>query len=64
MSSAHTIVTTALDSTRALLAIWSHGRDAHPVRPRRAQIVAVVRGWVGPIVLSPGHAGEIGLGGR
>jgi hypothetical protein len=58
-----TIVTTALDTTQALLDAWSHGRDVHPVKPRRAQIAAVVAGWVGPITLSPGHAANVGLGG-
>ncbi|WP_412736337.1 hypothetical protein [Krasilnikovia sp. MM14-A1259] len=61
---AHTIVTTALDTTHALLDNWSHGRDIHPAQPDRAQIAAVVRGWVGPITLSPSHATTIGLGGR
>lgn len=31
--------------------------------PRRSQIRAVIRGWVGPITLSPGYAGTRGLGG-
>ncbi|OJF11703.1 hypothetical protein EDD30_5958 [Couchioplanes caeruleus] len=61
---AHTVVTTALDATHALLDNWSHGRDVHPLQPRRAQIAAVVQGWVGPITLSPSHATTIGLGGR
>jgi hypothetical protein len=61
---AHTMVTTALDTTRALLDNWAGGRDVHPARPRRAQVAAVVRGWVGPIILAPGHAGTVGLSGR
>jgi hypothetical protein len=61
---AHTIVTTALDTTRALLDNWSRGRDVHPAQPLRAQIAAVVRGWVGPVVLSPSHADAVGLTGR
>ena len=61
---AHTMVTTALETTRALLENWSQGRDVHPTRPRRAHIAAVVRGWVGPVTLSPTHATKIGLGGR
>jgi hypothetical protein len=61
---AHTIVTTALDTTRSLLDNWSHGRDVHPVQPRRAQIAAVIRGWIGPMTLSPSHASKVGLGGR
>jgi hypothetical protein len=61
---AHTLVTTAIDTTHALLDNWSHGRDVHPAQPPRAQIVAVVRRWVGPMTLSPSHATTIGLGGR
>jgi hypothetical protein len=61
---AHTIVTTALDTTRALLQSWSTGHDLHPAQPLRAQIAAVVRGWPGPVILSPGHATTIGLKGR
>jgi hypothetical protein len=61
---AHTMVTTAMETTRALLAGWTAGRNVHPAQPHRAQIVSVVRGWVGPITLSPSHATAIGLGGR
>ena len=61
---AHTMVTTALATTRGLLDNWARGRDVHPVQPRRSQIGAVVRGWVGPIILSPSHAATNGLGGR
>ncbi|GIE92105.1 hypothetical protein [Actinoplanes regularis] len=61
---AHTMVTTALETTRGLLDNWAQGHDVHPSQPRRSQIRAVVRGWVGPITLSPGHAGTQGLGGR
>jgi hypothetical protein len=60
---AHTMVTTVLETTRGLLENWARGRDVHPVQPRRSQIRVVVRGWVGPITLSPGHAGTNGLGG-
>ncbi|MBO3741741.1 hypothetical protein [Actinoplanes flavus] len=46
-----------------LLDNWAPGRDLHPVQPRRGQIRAVVRGRVGPIILSPSHASTRGLGG-
>lgn len=59
---AHTMVTTALETTRGLLDNWAHGRDVHPAQPRRSQIRAVIRGWVGPIILSPSHASTRGLG--
>jgi len=59
-----TMVTTALDTTRALLDNWSHGWDVHPVRPRRTQVAAVLARWVGPITFSPSHAANAGLGGR
>src|SRR5215208_1395615 len=36
----------------------------HPVRPRKAQVAAVLARWVGPITLSPSHATKAGLGGR
>jgi hypothetical protein len=61
---AHTMVTTALNTTRALLQSWSAGHDLHPAQPLRAQIVAVVRGWPGPVILSPSHADTIGLKGH
>jgi hypothetical protein len=61
---AHTMVVTAVETTQALLDNWSQGRDVHPGQPERAQIAAVVRGWVGPITLSPSHATTIGLGGH
>ena len=61
---AHTLVTTALDTIRALRGNWSHGRDVHRVQPRRARIAAVVPDWVGPITLSPSPAATVGLGGR
>ncbi|MFF5290094.1 hypothetical protein [Paractinoplanes globisporus] len=61
---AHTLVTTALTTTRALLESWARGRDVHPAWPLRSQVRAVARGWVGPVVLSPGHAAERELGGR
>ncbi|WP_433361445.1 hypothetical protein ACQPZX_28490 [Actinoplanes sp. CA-142083] len=61
---AHTMVTTAIETTRALLDGWARGEDVHPGQPRRAQVAAVVRGWVGPVTLSPSHATTIGLGGR
>jgi hypothetical protein len=60
----HTLVTTALDTTRGLLDNWSRGRDVHPAWPLRAQVSAVVRGWPGPIVLSPARIAEIGLADR
>ncbi len=60
---AHTMVTTALETTRGLLDNWAQGRDVHPAQPRRSQIRAVIRGWVGPITLSPSHASTKGLGG-
>jgi hypothetical protein len=60
---AHTMVTTALEATRGLLDNWARGRDVHPAQPRRSQIRAVIRGWVGPITLSPSHARTKGLGG-
>ena len=62
-SRAHTMVTTALDTTRGLLDNWAQGRDVHPVQPNRAQITAVVRDWFQPVTLSPSHATTIGLGG-
>lgn len=40
------------------------GAVAHPGRPRRAHIAAVLAGWVGPITFSPGHTAKAGLGGR
>jgi hypothetical protein len=61
---AHTMVTTAFETTRGLLENWAQGRDVHPAQPDRAQIAAVVRGWPGPIVLSPGHSRHVGLHGR
>ncbi|GIM88642.1 hypothetical protein [Paractinoplanes toevensis] len=61
---AHTMVTTAVDTTRALLQSWAAGHDLHPAQPLRAQIAAVVRGWPGPVILSPSHANKIGLTGR
>ena len=61
---AHTVVSTALDTTRGLLSNWAQGRDVHPAQLDRARIAAVVRGWVGPVTLSPSHADAIGLGGR
>ncbi|GAA3339120.1 hypothetical protein GCM10020358_21710 [Amorphoplanes nipponensis] len=61
---AHTMVTTALDTTRGLLKSWSRGHDLHPAQPLRAQIAAIVRGWPGPVILSPSHATTIGLTGR
>ncbi|GIF22749.1 hypothetical protein BJ973_000892 [Actinoplanes tereljensis] len=60
----HTMVTTALDTTRGLLESWSTGHDLHPAQPLRAQIAAIVRGWPGPVVLSPSHAKKIGLTGH
>jgi len=60
---AHTMVTTALRTTRGLLDNWAQGRDVHPAQPRRSQIRAVIRGWVGPVTLSPSHASTKGLGG-
>jgi hypothetical protein len=60
---AHTMVTTALETTRGLLDNWAQGRDVHPAQPRRSQIRAVIRGWVGPVILSPSHASTRGLGG-
>jgi len=60
---AHTLVTTALTTTQGLLENWARGRDVHPAWPLRSQVRAVVRGWLGPIVLSPGHAAERELGG-
>lgn len=63
-SRASTMVTTAIETTRALLDNWAAGRDVHPAQPHRAQIAGVVRGWVGPSTLSPSHATAIGLGGR
>jgi hypothetical protein len=61
---AHTMVTTAFETTAGLLENWAQGRDVHPNQPDRAQIASVVRGWPGPIVLSPGHARQMGLEGR
>lgn len=61
---AHTMVTTALDTTHGLLKSWSLGHDLQPAQPLRAQIAAVVRGWPGPVILSPSHATTIGLTGR
>ncbi len=60
---AHTMVITALETTRGLLDNWARGRDVHPAQPRRSQIRAVIRGWIGPITLSPSHASTRGLGG-
>jgi hypothetical protein len=59
----HTMVTTALETTRGLLANWAQGRDVHPAQPARSQVRAVLRGWVGPVTLSPGYAATKGLGG-
>jgi hypothetical protein len=61
---AHTMVVSAVETTQALLENWSRGLDVHPGQPRRSQVAAVARGWVGPITLSPSHATTIGLGGR
>lgn len=61
---AHTMVTTALGTTQALLDNWSRGRDVHPAQPLRAQIAAVARGWLGPVILSPSHATRVGLTSR
>ncbi|MEV4347907.1 hypothetical protein AB0J83_25910 [Actinoplanes sp. NPDC049596] len=61
---AHIMVTTALETTRTLLRQWAEGHDVHPAQPSRAQVAAVVRGWLGPMVLSPSHARTVGLSGR
>lgn len=61
---AHTMVTTALETTRGLLENWALGRDVHPAQPDRAQVASVVRGWTGPIVLSPSHTRAVGLPSR
>lgn len=61
---AYTMVTTALQTTRALLDNWARGRDVHPAQPPRSQVIAVVRRWIGPVTLSPSHADTVGLGGR
>lgn len=61
---AHTLVTTALATTRGLLENWERGRDLHPAWPLRSQVRAVIRQWVGPIVLSPGYAAQRNLGGQ
>jgi hypothetical protein len=58
-----TLVTTCLRATEGLLSNWSRRISIYPVIPDRAQIVAVVRGWVGPSVLSPDQARDLGLGG-
>ncbi|MBB5075965.1 hypothetical protein [Nonomuraea endophytica] len=60
---AHTLVTTRLATTQAMLANWSRGIATHPEAPNREHIAAVVRGWTGPIVLSPDHARNLDLGG-
>ncbi|MFC9978154.1 hypothetical protein ACFVH6_45345 [Spirillospora sp. NPDC127200] len=60
---AHTIVTTCLTTTRGMLANWSRGISSYPARPDRTQIAAVTRGWIGPIIVSPNHAKDLGLDG-
>jgi hypothetical protein len=61
---AHTLVTTRIVTTEGLLMNWSHGISVYPTVADRADIAAVVRGWQGPIILSPDHARELGLGGK
>ncbi|WP_203924744.1 hypothetical protein [Rugosimonospora africana] len=58
----HTLVTRHLATTRGILQNWSLGRDLYPVQPERAQVAAVVRGWIGPATLSPSHVETVGLG--
>lgn len=60
---AHTVVTTCIVTTEELLSNWSRRISVYPARPDRAQVVAVVRGWTGPIIVSPDHARDLGLGG-
>ncbi|MDX6741941.1 hypothetical protein [Actinocorallia sp. A-T 12471] len=60
---AHTLVTTRLATTEGLLENWSRGISSYPAAPERAHIAAVVRGWRGPIILSPDHARDLDLGG-
>ncbi|MFD9944877.1 hypothetical protein ACFWYW_39425 [Nonomuraea sp. NPDC059023] len=60
---AHTLVTTRLATTHGMLANWSRGISTYPAAPDRAHIAAVVRGWTGPVILSPDHARDLGLGG-
>lgn len=59
-----TLVTTALETTKALLENWARGIDVHPAQLSKSQIAAVHSGWIGPRVLSPSHADTRGLGGR
>lgn len=58
-----TLVTTCLTTTEGLLSNWARRIRVNPAVPDRAQIVAVVRGWHGPIVYSPDHSDRLGLGG-
>ncbi|MFI6598680.1 hypothetical protein ACIBHX_20675 [Nonomuraea sp. NPDC050536] len=59
----HTLVTTCITTTEGLLSNWARGISVLPALPDRAQVIAVVRGWVGPATLSPDHAAQRGLSG-
>lgn len=60
----HTLVTTCIATTEGLLENWARGISVLPTKPDRSQLVAVVREWTGPVVLSPGYARETGLAGQ
>ncbi|MFI7057612.1 hypothetical protein ACWDOR_37095 [Streptosporangium canum] len=60
----HTLVTTCIATTEGLLENWARGISVLPAKPDRSQLVAVVREWAGPVVLSPDHAREIGIAGQ
>jgi hypothetical protein len=56
-----TMVHTAIETTAGLLGNWARGYDVHPARLDRGEVAAVVRGWLGPVILSPEHARRGGL---
>ena len=58
---AYTLVTSNLKTTRGILNNWSRGRDIHPLRPEQGEVAATIRGWHGPIIISPGHAAQLEL---
>lgn len=58
---AYTLVTSNLKTTRGILNNWSRGRDIHPLRPEQGQVAATIRGWHGPIIVSPGRAAQLEL---
>ncbi|WP_155884523.1 hypothetical protein [Actinomadura flavalba] len=58
---AHTLVTNRIATTEGLLENWSRGISTNPTAPDPAHITAVVRGWRGPVILSPDHARVLDL---